>query len=128
MALRTPLVIGSDGNPEELPSGDLICASAVFSVVTINTTPYNINDEAVILADPQTFGSNITVNLPTAASRFTVGFTELLIIKNTSTTGNRKVLVVPNGIEEIDGSGSTVSLNKFDSLTIVSDGFNWWIV
>jgi len=65
---------------------------------------------------------SITVNLP--ASSGNSG--RILYIKNTGGSGN-SVTVTANGTETIDGSNSQ-TVSDYDTLKIVCDGNNWWVI
>lgn len=68
-------------------------------------------------------GGNITVSLPMAGAYKGVMFS----IKKTDASGNT-VTVDGNGAETIDGSATAVISLQNGSLTVRSDGTQWWIV
>lgn len=63
----------------------------------------------------------ITINLPAAATG------QQYHIKKIDATANT-VTIDPNGTETIDGSLTKVISTQYDSITVVSDGSNWFIV
>lgn len=66
-----------------------------------------------------------TIDLPAASGRDGVTYN---IKKVSATGGGRNVVIDGNGAETIDGA-TTFTLNaQHESVTIVSDGSNWWIV
>ena len=94
------------------------------SISSSQTTDYTISSttgiEEIYIIDP---GAAINVNLPAAA---TAGSGYKYNIKNIS--GTYSLTIDPNSTETIDGV-STYSLNvQYQSVTIVSDGSNWFII
>lgn len=76
-------------------------------------------DDDMVLVD--TSGGAVTITLPPAADAVNKVYT----IKNAD-TGANAVTVDGDGSETIDGS-TTAVLGALDSITIVSDGTEWWI-
>ena len=68
-----------------------------------------------------TTGGAFTVNLPTA-----VGNTATLVIKKSSGTPN--LTVDGSGSETIDGGLTATIVRVYESITIISDNANWWII
>jgi len=67
--------------------------------------------------------SSITLSLPTA-----VGIAgRQYIIKRVDSNGQNQVTVDPNGSQTIEGA-VTKSIENQNSIVIVSDNSNWWIV
>ncbi len=95
-------------------------------VGTTSATTFTITDEVVLLADAQTAAADITVTLPTAASAFSSPNSDFIWVKNSGDDSNN-VIVDGNATETIDGS-LTVTLKKGASITLVTDGSNWFIV
>jgi len=79
------------------------------------------NDECVILADA-TAGS-ITVTLPDVES----ATDRTYYIKKTDASGNA-VTVDGNASETIDGATTNVLSAQFDSIQVVSNGTEWFII
>jgi hypothetical protein len=90
-------------------------------VVTVATSNYAMSaGDWVILANAS--AGWFTITLPAAASA-----DHTYAIKKTDATSNA-VLVVPSGGELIDsGSSATLALQNM-SITVVSDGSNWYII
>ena len=95
--------------------------SGVYTLVSASTT-YNITSTSgsfILLCD--TTGGAFQVNLPTA-----VGNTSTLTIKKVA--GSAGVTVDGFSAETIDG-GTTAIINKvYESISLVSDNSNWWII
>lgn len=77
-------------------------------------------DDAVVLVD--TTGGAVTVDLPAAAS----ALNKVFYIKKIA--GANDVTVDANGAELIDDSTTYVISVLFESVTIVSDGTQWWVL
>ncbi len=82
----------------------------------------DISDDATLTADNELVlaSGTVTITLPKAAS--TPG--KMYHIKNTSTG---VITVEPDGDETIDDETS-VEMNQYDCMDIVSDSVEWWIV
>ena len=66
--------------------------------------------------------NTVTINLPTA-----VGY-DGRIYNIKAINVDNAVTVDANGTEEIDGSATAITLALMESITIQSDGSNWWII
>ncbi len=75
--------------------------------------------DETILADASS--AAITVTLPDPASYPD----EALSIKKIDSSANA-VTVAPHGSETIDGAASVTLANQWDSVTVKSDGTNWY--
>lgn len=64
----------------------------------------------------------ITVNLPTA-----VGNAAIYNVKKTDASANT-VTIDPSGAQTIDGAATVVISVQFASLTLISDGSNWYVI
>jgi len=93
------------------------------AVNTITATSYTaLTTDHNILVDDATAGSAVTVTLPAASGNAGLQYN----IKKLGNTAN--VIVDGDGSETIDG-GTTATLTvQYESITIVCDGSNWWIV
>jgi len=123
----TYAAIGSDG---VFTTNNAIIAPAAFAAATASpviypttsvTTTYaalNIND--VILSDAT--GGSFSVTLPLAAESF-----KKIIIKKIDVSGNT-VTVDGNGAETIDGQLNYQLTLQYESITIISDGTQWFII
>ncbi len=93
---------------------------------SFSTAVRSVSAATTLDADDHTLFANPTpsafdVDLPTA-----VGIAgREYVVKNTSTTGNRKVTLDASGAETIDGS-LTLDISRGDAETIKSDGANWF--
>ncbi len=88
---------------------------------TVTTATFTAGTEGIILADTDTVGGNITVNLPAANS-----VTTQYHVKNLGSAGS--VIVDPDGSETIDGSLTATIGVQYDAINIASDGGAWWIL
>lgn len=90
-------------------------------VETVTETTHQAANKSYILVDDDSAGGAVTVNLPAAKSAL-----EEYCIKKLGSTGN--VTVDANGSETIDGA-STYSLTiQNQSVSIITDRSNWFIV
>ena len=96
------------------PNVTLASPSGAYSITT-----HAGNEEIYIL----TPSANITVNLPAAS---TCGSGYKYQIKNMSTSNT--LTIDPNSTETIDGVGTFVISNQNESITVVTDGNNWFII
>lgn len=99
---------------------------SALKTVTVITTPFTVTDEDQLFVDPDTLGGDITINLPTSASRFNDPYSRPVTIKHKGTTTDHDVIVVASGAEEIDGNAS-ITFTMPDSRTLAPDGADWWI-
>ena len=83
-------------------------------------SPYTPGDETYIIAD--TSSDTVTINLPTASGLSGKRY----FIKNIDGTNTAEV--VGDGTEKIDDLNQQDLVNQYDSLNIVSDGTQWWII
>jgi len=67
-------------------------------------------------------GANVTITLPAAANcEGRIYNIKAVDITNTATVDG-------NGAETIDGSATYVFISQYESITIQSDGTEWWII
>lgn len=96
-----------------------------FDVSSVTTTTHNetaTSGEKIILVDAATAGGTVTVNLPTA-----VGNRAKIHIKKTD-AGANTIIIDGSGGETIDGSVTFPIYFQYQSLTLVSNGTNWFII
>ena len=84
---------------------------------TISTTS---GSEEIYILTPS---ADINVNLPAAS---TAGSGYKYQIKNMASANS--LTIDPNSTETIDGSSTYVISNQYESITIVTDGSNWFII
>lgn len=103
-------------------NGSATTSWAFGESVTTKTTTYTATaDETVILASSS--GGPWTLTLPAAAS-----FTNKdLLIKKTDSSLNA-ITIDGNGSETIDGATTTTLNTQYESVRIVCDGSNWFIM
>ena len=65
--------------------------------------------------------AGFTINLPTA-----VGNTAKFNVKKLLAAG--QIVVDPFGTQTIDGGLTAALNNQYESITLVSDNANWWII
>lgn len=100
-------------------SGD---ASVEFVTASKSITTSGDNDATVYICDTTT--GNITFTLPAAAD-YGVG-NKMTVIKTDSSTYD--VILDADGSELINDASTYTITQQYDYITIISDGFNWWIV
>ena len=89
--------------------------------ILVSSTPYSANIGTTILVNAAS--SNITINLPAAL----VGFNNKITIKKIDSSANT-VTIDPDGAETIDGQSSYDLILQYDSITVTSDGTQWYII
>ena len=89
---------------------------------TAASTPFSVNAQEVIVVDDDTIGGAAAVDLPTAESRES---TKVTIIKS-GNTGN--VTVSADGSETIDGAATASLTTQYQSITLFSDGAEWFSI
>ena len=102
--------------------GSIIAAGSFAAGVTSTTTALTLtSSHYTVLCNAS--GGTFTITLPTA-----VGISgRIYNIKKTDSSGNA-ILIDGNGVETIDGD-LTKSLNlQNESITIQTDGSNWYII
>jgi hypothetical protein len=85
-------------------------------------SPYTVVGADYALFCDATSGS-ITINLPAASS--STGRT--LVVKKTDGSVN-SVIIDGSGAETIDGAATATITTQYESITIVCDGTEWWII
>lgn len=107
---------------ENAPTG-----SGGYTVHTVTTTPYTVAEtsgKVVLLVDTSATGTNgnATINLPTA-----VGNTSEVVIKQILAAN--VITVDPDGTEEIDDASTYTGLTNInESISIINDNANWFII
>lgn len=108
-------------NPREVGTGGLIVQGSLLYQLTTKTADYTataLND--VILADATS--GNVVITLPPVSGNTGVHYT----IKRIDGSANT-VTVDGDGSETIDGE-TTQTLLEHDSITVICDGTEWWII
>ena len=120
MAVRSALVLVS-GIPAEMPVGDTLSgAGGPFSVLTrtATSTETATSGQVVLLAN---LAAGFTINLPTA-----IGNTAVFTVKKLLAAG--QIVVDPFGTQTVDGGLTAALSNQYESITLVSDNANWWVI
>lgn len=89
--------------------------------ISHSDTPYNLTNKYVVLSNASAGG--IIVNLLDA----TICDGRTHVIKKTDSSANT-VTVQASGSQTIDGSNTYVLTTQYESITIVTDGANWFII
>jgi len=110
-------IVSDGGRKKYLPSGDALDNVMETEVVAVNT---NVGATHTVLL-VNTAGGAKNITLPASHS-----LDDFYHIKNIGTAGN-DVTVIVNG-NNVDGSSSNLTLEDLDSIQIVSDGTDWWII
>jgi len=96
-------------------------SSGEYSITTTTTT-YNIVDTSgTFILKCDSTGGEFQVNLPTA-----IGNTATIVVKKTA--GTAAVTVNGFSTETIDDGLTAVINNIYESITLVSDNSNWWVI
>jgi hypothetical protein len=97
-------------------------AANVHTVATKNSNYTLTTADEVILADASSSITTLTITLPTA-----VGNQNMYDLKKIDSS-NKTVTVATTSSQTIDGSSSTVLKVQYASISVVSDGSNWYII
>ena len=106
------MAVTSVGNRQVIP----------YTITTVTASSYNdvgaVGDR-IILANSNS--NNITINLPTA-----VGNTSRITIKKIAIANT--VTVDASGTELIDDGLTAIINNQYESITLVSNNSNWYLI
>lgn len=96
-------------------------SAGVYTIIS-TTSPLTLsNTSGTIIVKCDTSLSGYTINLPTA-----VGNTATFVFKKIAGTGS--IVVDAFSTETIDG-GLTATINRiYESITLISDNINWWVI
>ncbi len=97
-------------------SGSNFAGAIIYPVTSVSATHTTDEDDYIINCTANTFTVNLIAVGGLAGRTY--------IIKN---SGSGVITVDGDGTETIDGA-TTVDLNQYDSITVVSDGTNWIII
>lgn len=130
-ALNLPQFNNDEYDPEKIRAfvdeiermyAALIAEPVPQTVKTIITTSYTAGSELVMLVDDDAASGAVTISLPPAAAMLD----KVYHIKKIGSTGN--VTTDPDGSETIDESATLVMTTQYDSIMIISDGVEWWLI
>lgn len=96
----------------------IIPLSAVSGTVATKTTTYTAVNADIILADAS--GGAFTITLPAASNRLVV------VVKKIDNTGN--LLTISPAAGTIDGQSTHTLAQQYTSVTLTSDGSNWFVI
>jgi hypothetical protein len=96
----------------------------VYKFVSATSAYTVLEDDEVILAD--TTAAGFTVTLPAISAETNTGRQMHITIKKIDLTANGDVTVATPGAETIDGAASVTLTDRWDTITLVSDGSNWY--
>lgn len=99
--------------------------SASKSIVSISqtTTITPSDNETIYLIDTSSTDVTLTISTQSLSSGKTITFKD-----SSGTSGTNNITIQTEGSETIDGSSSTTVGASYVSLTMVSDGNNWFII
>ena len=116
------LGIGSNNQVLSVVSGLPSWKQAILATATQSGTTYTITaNDTVIIANAAS--NNVTVTLPTAST--VTGYRYYIKRKDSSAN---VVTVTRSGSDVIDGASSQTLDQQYTSMTVVSDGANWYII
>lgn len=116
------LGIGSGNQVLSVVSGLPTWQQAIFATATKTGTTYTIGtSDTVVIADATS--NNVTISLPTAST--VTGYRYYVKRKDGSAN---TVTVARSGSDTIDGATSQTLNAQYTSVTVVSDGSNWYII
>ena len=108
--------------------------SSVLGVKTIDETSLSSGNyfadaitDTVLLCDATVGGINISLPNPTNINGANQGNSKNYLIKKIDATANA-VTIDPNNAQTIDGAQTVVITTQYESIDIVSDGANWFVV
>jgi len=113
----TKLAINGSGSATAIQIASSSGSYLNRSSVSANTTLTNSNDVVLVNAA----GGAINITLPTPSDG------KLFYIKKTDSSVNA-VNVLPSSSETIDGESRNVLQGQYDSVELISDGTNWWVL
>lgn len=115
------LGIGSSNQVLSVSGGLPAWRQVIFATSSKNSNYTITSSDTVIMADAT--GGNVTITLPVASGVSGYRF----FVKRTDGSAN-SVSVARSGADTIDGATSQSLSIQYTSLTVVSDGSNWYII
>ena len=117
------VILGNASITETVLRGNVFTGDGAYETLkTVSKTAnYTIVDETFLKGDATS--ASITLTLPAAAD---LGDTPIHIKKIDSTANT--VTIDANGTETIDGDLTVVITDQYTTITVVSDGTDWWIL
>ena len=101
--------------------------ATTISVIRNNTLLDNTNTTSIILVDNS--ANSVEIVLPDPATMFFNGMSAKITIKSTSDYNVLALLtILPSGAELIDNASSLIFTLSRQSVDLVTDGVDWYIV
>ena len=123
-AVTTTEVDGSGGSNGQVLTTDGTASGVSWSAPNIEwnqttqTSDYTASDDDSVWADSSSAAVTITLPAPSAN-------TQVNVVCIDDTNG---VTLSPNSTENINGSNSDINMAAEESITVVSDGTDWWMI
>ncbi len=115
-----------DNNGEAQIGGLRNQGSMTINRTEVNTATYTVAGGDYLLGVTYTATGAVTINLPAAA---TVGAGAMFVIKDEGGSASlNNITIDPNGTEQIDGQATYTINTDGGSVTIYTDGSNWFII
>lgn len=105
-----------------LVKGHTVTNGLSTNIVTKTNDYTTTMNDSTILCDASS--NNITITLIDASN----AFGKIYSIKTINTSNGYKVNIETNGTQTIDDDLNITNLKKYESVTLQSDGSNWWIL
>lgn len=102
-------------------TGDRLTGAIEVPVITTTDSAYTVGNERITLCDATS--NAITVSLSTAATRKG----RMHTIKKIDSSVNA-ITIDPHSSETIDGASTHTLSSQYDTVTLVSDGTEWFII
>lgn len=110
------VTVDAHGHVTSMTAADVGGGSSWTTTTVTADTTLSDNDEALV----DSSGGTVTVTLPTPSNGVRV--------RVLRTTSANSVTIGRSGTENINRTASDLSLNDLESVELVSDGTDWWIV
>ena len=114
------MLVASSANGDDGRLLTLSNLKGFTTYINVDTTPYTAAGFKIIIANDDAAAA--VINLPAAASSEGLVYT----VKKEGSSGN--ITVTGDGAETIDGSNTAVLTTQYESITVVCDGVEWWII
>ena len=100
-------------------------AGGPMTVTTVSASPYTILVTDNFLSVTATTTTAVTINLPSTA---TIPTGKTYEIKDAGLNSRRNnITIIPNGVQTIEGENNAIIAINGASLSVLSDGTNWFV-